>query len=88
VIRDTRATFALHLRWAALMAIPLVASLSIRSLADPWMYLWTMLALVVCLLPVAIWKLEARSKRRGLPVAQREHAGEPAAAFPDGVEAA
>jgi hypothetical protein len=86
--RDTTATFALQLRWAAVIALPLTASLTLHSFANPWMYLWMILALVVCLTPVAIWRVEARRRTRRRPTIAHEHAAEPAAAFPEGIEAA
>jgi cellulose synthase/poly-beta-1,6-N-acetylglucosamine synthase-like glycosyltransferase len=60
---DSLATFAIHLRWAGLIALPLTVSLALGNIADPWMYLWTVLGLLVCLVPVAIWRLE----RSGAP---------------------
>jgi cellulose synthase/poly-beta-1,6-N-acetylglucosamine synthase-like glycosyltransferase len=57
---DTLATFRLHLRWAVVIALPLIASLAVHSIASPWMYLWSLLTLAVCLVPVAIWRYEAR----------------------------
>jgi cellulose synthase/poly-beta-1,6-N-acetylglucosamine synthase-like glycosyltransferase len=85
---DSPATFAIHLRWAALIALPLIASLSLRSIADPWMYMWTVLSLAVCLLPLAIWRWETSrpGSRRAQP--RRDPVQEaPAAKFAERVGA-
>ena len=67
---DHLATFRLHLRWAAVIAVPLIVSLAVRGITSPWMYLWTLLTLCVCLAPVVIWRVEAR--RQASPQARRE----------------
>jgi cellulose synthase/poly-beta-1,6-N-acetylglucosamine synthase-like glycosyltransferase len=59
---DVLGTFAQHLRWAFVIAVPFGIS-PLLSNADPWMYTWSLLALVVCLLPVAIWRIETRRGR-------------------------
>ncbi len=71
---DGLGTFRLHLRWAALIALPLAVSLAVRTIANPWMYLWTVLALGVCLLPVAIWRFEARDRTGPRTPRRRERA--------------
>jgi cellulose synthase/poly-beta-1,6-N-acetylglucosamine synthase-like glycosyltransferase len=89
---DTLATFSRHLRWAAIIALPLVASLVFENEADPWMYLWSLLTLLVCLLPVAIWRVEARLARPSAPspAKRREHepTSEPIAGYEKSMEPA
>lgn len=55
--QDGIRTFSRHLRWAAIsFTIILVAF--VGGTPDPWMYVWVALTLVICLLPVAIWRAE------------------------------
>jgi cellulose synthase/poly-beta-1,6-N-acetylglucosamine synthase-like glycosyltransferase len=88
---DTLATFKQHLRWAAIIALPLLGSLILES-DDPWMYLWSLLSLLVCLAPVAIWRAESyasqadagsRAERR-----ERDPAPEPIAGYAKAIEPA
>ena len=44
---DCLATFAKHLRWAAVIAMSLVASVLLGN-KDPWMYLWSGLSMLWC----------------------------------------
>jgi hypothetical protein len=87
--RDSYATFARHLRWAAAIAVPLTVSLCLGA-DDPWMYLWSLLALVVCLLPVAIWRLESPPTPRAQTRRARRHdaLSDRAGAFAEQVEIA
>jgi cellulose synthase/poly-beta-1,6-N-acetylglucosamine synthase-like glycosyltransferase len=57
---DTLVTFRTHLQWAAVLTAPLIVSIW-RGTSDPWMYVWSALGLLVCLLPIAIWRFESRS---------------------------
>jgi len=86
---DTLATFGKHLRWAAGISVPLGASLVLASDA-PWMYLWSLLALIVCVLPVAIWRVEVRRRRPRRPRREpvREPVSEPASVFDGSMEIA
>jgi cellulose synthase/poly-beta-1,6-N-acetylglucosamine synthase-like glycosyltransferase len=91
---DTIATFATHLRWAAVIAVPMCVSL-LLSPENWWMYLWSLLALLVCLVPVAIWRLEAdrpssghRAPTRKRVVEPRRIAADPQSALSQGAEAA
>ncbi|HEX4483004.1 MAG TPA: glycosyltransferase family 2 protein [Solirubrobacteraceae bacterium] len=90
--RDTLATFARHIRWGVVIALPMVASAALGG-GDPWMYLWSSLGLAVCVLPIMIWRLEARrrgeqrSRARERRTVER-HASERAHALPKGVEPA
>ena len=71
---DSLGTFRVHLRWAAVLSLPLVVSLAVHPVATPWMYLWTVLGLCVCLVPLAIWRLEMPRTRGPRPRDQREPA--------------
>jgi cellulose synthase/poly-beta-1,6-N-acetylglucosamine synthase-like glycosyltransferase len=86
--RDSLATFKGHIRWGVVIAAPMVASIALGG-GDPWMYLWSSLGLSVCIVPIAIWRLEAR-RRDELRRVTRKHrsAHEHAAAIPEGVEPA
>jgi cellulose synthase/poly-beta-1,6-N-acetylglucosamine synthase-like glycosyltransferase len=55
--RDSIRTFSRHLRWAALSAGILVAAFAVGT-PNPWMYVWVVLTLLVCLLPPIIWRAE------------------------------
>jgi cellulose synthase/poly-beta-1,6-N-acetylglucosamine synthase-like glycosyltransferase len=71
---DSLATFSKHLRWAGVIALALVASLLLGN-KDPWMYLWSGLSLVVCLLPIAIWRVSSgRPSKRARRGAKRSRA--------------
>jgi cellulose synthase/poly-beta-1,6-N-acetylglucosamine synthase-like glycosyltransferase len=60
---DTIHTFRGHLIWASVIASGLLAAMALGSYSDPWMYLWSASSLAVCLLPLAIWRIESRSTR-------------------------
>lgn len=59
---DRGATFRWHLLWAGALSACLVASGFLGN-AEPAMRLWTVLALAVCLAPVAIWQTETQMMR-------------------------
>jgi len=61
---DTAATFAKHLRWAGVIAMAVGASVLLGN-NDPWMYLWSGISLLVCLLPMAIWRVSSDSTSGG-----------------------
>jgi cellulose synthase/poly-beta-1,6-N-acetylglucosamine synthase-like glycosyltransferase len=75
---DTLRTFRTHLQWAAVLTVPLVASIWYGN-PNPWMYGWSGLGLLVCLLPIVIWRFELRSSG-GLRRRRRAAAAEPASA--------
>ena len=61
--RDGVSTFRRHLQWSA----PIFAAFAFAGLRghdNPWMCVWSVLALLVCLLPIAIWRVE-RMRSRG-----------------------
>ena len=87
---DSILTFRKHLLWAGFISVPLVASVWLGT-RDPWMYVWSLLALAVCLLPVAIWRVSSRptlppglGRRRR----RRQHAVERTGRLAEGMEPA
>ncbi|WP_079032361.1 glycosyltransferase family 2 protein [Streptomyces specialis] len=61
--RDRPATFRLHLAWAAVIGGSLLVSLFLGH-AHVAMRTWALLALAVCLGPVALWALTVRDEDR------------------------
>lgn len=74
---DTIATFKRHLLWAGAISAALCAAVALGSYSDPWMYLWSLLSLLVCLLPLAIWRLESDSPRNAQPHRARTREPQP-----------
>lgn len=70
---DTLATFRRHIQWSAIFGIPLAASFALGNdhLA---MRIWSLASLVICLLPVAIWRfnLAQSTQTRSQRVPRRE----------------
>jgi len=64
--RDTFITFRKHLLWALVFGVPLVFSF-ILGHHHFSMRAWSFVSLVVCLLPVAIWRVELIRARRAEP---------------------
>ncbi|MFB9450483.1 glycosyltransferase family 2 protein [Dactylosporangium vinaceum] len=60
--RDGLRTFRNHLGWLVLI-IGLVAVSFVRDYAAPASLLWPVVALLVCLLPLVLWRLDARLVR-------------------------
>jgi hypothetical protein len=86
---DRLRTFRTHLCWAAVLTAPMAVAVW-RGNANPWMYFWAALGLLVCLLPIAIWRYESRSSAGPRPQRRRgtEPATERAAPLEGGMEAA
>jgi len=62
--RDNASTFRRHLLWA----VPIVGAFVFAVLhhhTNPWMFSWSAFSLLVCLLPIAIWRVE-RLRARGI----------------------
>jgi cellulose synthase/poly-beta-1,6-N-acetylglucosamine synthase-like glycosyltransferase len=92
--RDSLATFTGHIRWGLVIAVPMLVSIALGG-GDAWMYVWSSLGLSVCILPIAIWRFEARRRDKLRRTARKLRAGhehllahEHARVIPDGVEAA
>ncbi len=60
--RDTLITFRKHLLWAVVFGVPLALSFALGHHHFS-MRAWSVASLVVCLLPVAIWRVELRAAR-------------------------
>jgi cellulose synthase/poly-beta-1,6-N-acetylglucosamine synthase-like glycosyltransferase len=84
---DGIVTFRKHLGWAAVICAPFVASLWLGNV-DPWMYLWSLLALLVCLLPLVIWSVGSRSLRPPRLRGRRRRALDSAGRLAEGMEPA
>ncbi|MEW2165227.1 cellulose synthase catalytic subunit [Streptomyces sp. NPDC007084] len=65
---DRPRTFRIHLGWAALLALSLGAS-AVLGHTHPAMRAWALIALAVCLAPVAVWLTTLRTRHR----ARRPH---------------
>jgi cellulose synthase/poly-beta-1,6-N-acetylglucosamine synthase-like glycosyltransferase len=80
--RDTAITFRKHLLWALVFGVPLLFSFLLGHHHFS-MRAWSFASLVVCLLPVAIWRVElARERRRDKRAAEPEPQPAPAPAAP------
>jgi cellulose synthase/poly-beta-1,6-N-acetylglucosamine synthase-like glycosyltransferase len=64
--RDELATFRKHLLWSVAFGVPLALGVALGH-DHVSMRVWSLASLVVCLLPVAIWRLETASRRRPHP---------------------
>jgi cellulose synthase/poly-beta-1,6-N-acetylglucosamine synthase-like glycosyltransferase len=69
--RDTLITFRKHILWALVFGVPLLLSFVLGH-QHASMRAWTFASLVVCLLPVAIWRLESRGQEQEAPEEQPE----------------
>jgi cellulose synthase/poly-beta-1,6-N-acetylglucosamine synthase-like glycosyltransferase len=74
--RDGVRTFRRHLQWAAPILLAFAVGAA-RGNTNPWMCVWSGLALVVCLLPIGIWRLEGR-RTWGVPRLRRSVIAAPA----------
>jgi hypothetical protein len=74
--RDTLITFRKHLLWALVFGVPLAFSF-ILGHHHFSMRAWSFASLIVCLLPVAIWRVELLRERRAKPAAAPVAAPEP-----------
>ena len=61
--RDTLITFRKHLLWALVFGVPLALSFTLGH-DHVSMRAWSFASLIVCLLPVAIWRVELSRERR------------------------
>jgi len=79
--RDTVITFRKHLLWALVFGVPLMLSFVLGH-HHVSMRAWSLASLVVCLLPVAIWRVELARERRAErveePKRERREQPEPA----------
>jgi cellulose synthase/poly-beta-1,6-N-acetylglucosamine synthase-like glycosyltransferase len=66
--RDTVITFRKHLLWAVVFGVPLALSFVLGN-HHASMRAWSIASLMVCLLPVAIWRVELRRQRAEQPAA-------------------
>jgi Glycosyl transferase family group 2 len=81
--RDGLRTFRNHVGWLSVLAAAIVTSF-VREYASPAALLWPLVALVVCVLPVLLWRLEPwladTGPRTQAPVVPQagtpEHAGD------------
>ena len=60
---DTWRTFRLHLIWATIIGVPLVASTWLGH-SELAMRVWSMMAVLVCSAPVLIWRFTQRREKR------------------------
>ena len=67
--RDSLITFRKHLLWAMVFGVPLALSFAFGHHHFS-MRAWSFVSLVVCLLPVAIWRVELFRERRAERVAE------------------
>ena len=82
--RDSMHTFRLHFLWAAPI-IPGFVIAGLRGHVNPWMAVWSLLSLVVCLVPIAMWRvdcLRARVTRLSLARSTRPRRGRQALESP------
>jgi cellulose synthase/poly-beta-1,6-N-acetylglucosamine synthase-like glycosyltransferase len=66
---DRLVTFRRHLQWSALLGTGLVVAMAVRHTATLQTCLWPIIALVISILPVALWKTQ-REGRRSRPDVQ------------------
>ncbi|MEA2418239.1 MAG: hypothetical protein QOE60_445, partial [Thermoleophilaceae bacterium] len=67
--RDTLITFRKHLLWALVFGVPLALSF-VYGHHHFSMRAWSFASLIVCLMPVAIWRVEAFRERRAKRAAE------------------
>lgn len=60
--RDSIATFRMHLLWSAIFGVPVALSFVLGH-GESAMRAWSLIALVMCVLPMAIWRVESRPRR-------------------------
>jgi cellulose synthase/poly-beta-1,6-N-acetylglucosamine synthase-like glycosyltransferase len=65
---DSILTFRKHLQWAAVIVAALLAGAWLGH-DNPWIHVWTLGSLAVCLLPIGIWRL---SRGRGSGTRRQE----------------
>jgi cellulose synthase/poly-beta-1,6-N-acetylglucosamine synthase-like glycosyltransferase len=64
---DTIGTFRYQLGWAAAYVVAILASLLLHH-PTAWVLLWPSLSLVVCVLPVLLWRWDLRRVRQDRPL--------------------
>ncbi len=64
---DSWRTFRVHLIWAAIIVVPLLASIGLGH-SSLVMRVWSVLAVTVCMLPVLMWRFERREAESPEPV--------------------
>ena len=69
--RDTLITFRKHLLWALVFGVPLLLSFVVGHHHFS-MRAWSFASLIVCLLPVAVWRVELMRERRATRAADRK----------------
>jgi cellulose synthase/poly-beta-1,6-N-acetylglucosamine synthase-like glycosyltransferase len=74
--RDTLITFRKHLLWALVFGVPLLLSFVLGH-HHVSMRAWSVASLGVCLLPVAIWQVEAARQRRAARAEEPERQPQP-----------
>jgi hypothetical protein len=79
--RDTLITFRKHVLWALVFGVPLALSFVLGHHHFS-MRAWSVASLIVCLLPVAIWRVELARARRAERRAGRAVEPEPISAEP------
>jgi hypothetical protein len=79
--RDTLITFRKHVLWALVFGVPLLFSFVLGHHHFS-MRAWSFASLIVCLLPVAIWRVELARERRAEPVPEPVPAPVPEPAEP------
>jgi len=76
---DGLRTFRNHLGWAVALGATLIAAV-LRGYPNPATMLWPTVALIVCLTPILMWRIDVRRLARERPAVQQfgtpEHAGD------------
>jgi cellulose synthase/poly-beta-1,6-N-acetylglucosamine synthase-like glycosyltransferase len=62
-LRDTIGTFRYQLGWAGLYCLGITASVWLHH-TSVWVLVWPLLALLVCLLPILMWRWDLRTRQR------------------------
>ena len=92
--RDSMHTFRLHFLWAAPI-IPGFVIAGMRGHVNPWMALWSLVSLTICVVPIAMWRVECvrarvarvRDARSARPRRSRQGLESPAHALVASTEA-
>ena len=92
--RDSMHTFRLHFLWAAPI-IPGFVIAGMRGHVNPWMALWSLVSLTICVVPIAMWRVDCvrarvarvRDARSARPRRSRQGLESPAHALVASTEA-